>query len=421
MRAGAWERVRMGLFVVIFGFSAQLATADSRCSTDPCPANQYHAGFAKVDISPVIGKDVVPVLEGEPQLVTKIHDPLFAKALIITDGSTSVAVVALDLIGLSPAAFAKLQQYLVDNSQHDHLVLSLTHTHSGFIDEQTLPLLKANALAAITLANSNLEPVQIGAASARVDEAYNRRVYAERGVEMLWQNPDRKPNRPVDNELGVIHIQRLDGSPLVNIVNYSAHPTITMDLHTVVVSADYPSVITTRLSQSVGGEVMFLLGAAGDVNPFDSGTQPTALAVEKMHQLGTKLADAAARSVANISVFTQSGNIGIDTHSVNNPAAELSAIYLPPNILLATFPGEYFNELGLQLKTQSPVQHTFFIGYTNGTIGYVPTTEDFARGGYGADSTSMHPSTTALTGQQHIKASLELIMKLVERDSTQQR
>ena len=49
---------------------------------------------------------------------------------------------------------------------------------------------------------------------------------------------------------------------------------------------------------------------------------------------------------------------------------------------IATFPGEAFVELGLEVKSNSPFRDTFLIGLANGYHGYIPTVEDHELGGY---------------------------------------
>jgi hypothetical protein len=45
-------------------------------------------------------------------------------------------------------------------------------------------------------------------------------------------------------------------------------------------------------------------------------------------------------------------------------------------------PGEFFVEFGLEIKKRSPARLTFVVGLANGSVGYVPTEEAFAQGGY---------------------------------------
>ena len=43
---------------------------------------------------------------------------------------------------------------------------------------------------------------------------------------------------------------------------------------------------------------------------------------------------------------------------------------------------ELFCELAIAIRNQSPFEHTFYFGYTNGWIGYLPTSKAFEEGGY---------------------------------------
>ena len=46
-------------------------------------------------------------------------------------------------------------------------------------------------------------------------------------------------------------------------------------------------------------------------------------------------------------------------------------------------PGELFVEIGLAVKRASPFSHTMVFGYSNDSVGYLPTREAFPEGGYG--------------------------------------
>jgi len=65
-------------------------------------------------------------------------------------------------------------------------------------------------------------------------------------------------------------------------------------------------------------------------------------------------------------------------------SAEINTVLIGADIALATFPGEFFVEHGLALKARSQFEHTFFVGYTNGALGYFPTIRATTEGGYGA-------------------------------------
>ncbi|MEM8534717.1 MAG: hypothetical protein AAGF95_27995, partial [Chloroflexota bacterium] len=54
-------------------------------------------------------------------------------------------------------------------------------------------------------------------------------------------------------------------------------------------------------------------------------------------------------------------------------------------ILLVTLGAELFTEIGLSIKATSPAAHTLVAGVTNGCVGYLPTAEEHALGGYEVD------------------------------------
>jgi hypothetical protein len=47
---------------------------------------------------------------------------------------------------------------------------------------------------------------------------------------------------------------------------------------------------------------------------------------------------------------------------------------------------EPFCEIGLAVKQASPFPATFMCGYTNGRMAYMPTAEEWAKGGYEVDN-----------------------------------
>ena len=51
-------------------------------------------------------------------------------------------------------------------------------------------------------------------------------------------------------------------------------------------------------------------------------------------------------------------------------------------VALLGLEGEIFVRYQLELEAASPLQPTILCGYANGCIGYVPTADEYARGGY---------------------------------------
>jgi hypothetical protein len=359
-------------------------------------AAEFTAGISKVAITPVAHEDIVDTLRAGPKTVGKISDPLYVKTLILSDGLSRIAFITLDLMHIPPVVYADLLAHLRGGNAFNQIFLTVTHTHSGYMGNNDYDVLKEKIVFAIKMADANLQPVEIGVAEGQLDEAYNRIIRKPgSSTEMLWTNPTRQINRDVDQSVGVVNFRKLNGETLVNIVNYSAHPVVTMDLDNVVVSADYPGQLANTLKQRGEGETLFFLGAAGDINPYDADTKPTALSLEKSSELGEKLASEVIKTIRAIKSYQTNGRFSFDNIRYSLPViksgerdqvpAEINTLMLTDDVALASFSGEFFNQFGLTIKQQSPTKHTFFLGYTNGSLGYIPTQEAVLYGGYGAD------------------------------------
>jgi hypothetical protein len=88
-------------------------------------------------------------------------------------------------------------------------------------------------------------------------------------------------------------------------------------------------------------------------------------------------------------------------------AAELHGLRIG-DLALVGFPGEPFAEIGAEVKQRSPFAHTFFGGYTNDYLGYLPIDAARPDGGYEVETTPFAPTSAT----QVIEASLTLLHTL---------
>ena len=85
------------------------------------------AGVAEAVISPPVG---APLL-GPASPATGVHDDLYARALVLSDGVSSAAIVCLDLVGMDLALAAQVQTEVRRQAGVDVVFLISTHTHSA--------------------------------------------------------------------------------------------------------------------------------------------------------------------------------------------------------------------------------------------------------------------------------------------------
>ena len=98
------------------------------------------------------------------------------------------------------------------------------------------------------------------------------------------------------------------------------------------------------------------------------------------------------------------------------------------DIVITGMNAEMFFETGLEIRSRSPFPDTFSLGYTNGTVGYLPRASDYPRGGWDIDASyavpdrifQVHPHPVALhpdSEQRAIDATLALIHTLSDTPS----
>ncbi len=87
-------------------------------------------GFAHIDITPELRADAAVWLAGyyPGRAATGVHDPLFARCVVLKSGAQKIAWVSVDLIGLQFPAVQELRKRLTD---FDYVLVASTHNHEG--------------------------------------------------------------------------------------------------------------------------------------------------------------------------------------------------------------------------------------------------------------------------------------------------
>ena len=249
-------------------------------------AEQLRAGAARLDITPRTPIDLVGYSRRcDP--ADGVRHRLTAGALVLDDGRTRLAIIALDILALRPAQADQLRKKTAEaiGTGPECVMLNVSHTHGGpqshrggvkiggdqrglsdneldFIDS-----LPGRIIAVAEEAAGRLEPARAGAGSGWLELGVNRRERAADGRTILGWNPDKD----WDREVGVLRLDRPDGTPLAIAVNFACHPVV-VGPEDPAVNADFPGPMRDAVEdfyQDSGAVALFLQGAGGDVLPLE--------------------------------------------------------------------------------------------------------------------------------------------------------
>ncbi|EDY82274.1 hypothetical protein VDG1235_1894 [Verrucomicrobiia bacterium DG1235] len=372
--------------------------------TSTIHAGQLEVGVATIDITPKQGVETITGMGGITAVVDKIHDKLSAKAIVFKNGEQSVALISLELIGFGAEYVERIRSEVTKQTGIENVICAVTHTHgSGSARDEVAERIVGQAIEAAITANASVEPAKIGYGQGEWNGGYNRRVIKEDGsVEMLWNNSDRIDSTPVDDEVGVVLIQRAsDNSTLATLVNYAVHPVISMNFEELIISADYPGAMARKIEAQLGGTCIYFMGASGDINPYDAGMFRFATPEQvfaSVDQLGEELATEVQKVATEISASLADVSLEFDAYPLNlalrengphgakDQVAEVDTFLIDRQLAFVSLPGEIFVELGMGLKERSPAEMTFVITCANRHFRYVPTLQAACEGGYGATS-----------------------------------
>lgn len=400
-------------------------------------AGVLRAGSAKVNITPPVGVKLIGS-KGYPS--DSILDDLYAKALVLSDGSTTLAIVSVDLL-YSP--LEDITQPVRDIIKEkisipaENILVCATHTHSGpevFRRSKLLPEKQTNVddinqfylgslirkiAGSVSIAYQNMQDVKIGAAKSVLPEIiFNRRpkkpdgsvemaytlppevtatkeivTDGEGNVKMTFTVPDKElAFGPVDPEVCVLRVEDMDGGIVASLVNFGCHPVSIYPHLSTAISADYPAYTTKVIEEMEGGICLYALGLAGNVVPIQRG-------VEARKQIGKAVGGEALRKLQFVAT---SGDVTLkalkkevkfpakkpssseeasDADTTDYITTEIQVLRLG-DIYILGLPGEVLVEVGLEIKRRAGLEKLFVISISNDSIGYVCLSEAYEEGGY---------------------------------------
>jgi hypothetical protein len=272
-----------------------LAPAAPVHAAEPPPF--LRAGAATTNISPWLGMSINGNMHDAK--AEYVHDELHARALVLDDGKTRLAIVVADSCMIPRPVVSEAKQRIRERSglSADHVLISATHAHScptaGAVfqsepDPHYLQLLAIRIADSVQQAMTNLAPARIGWGVGKNDrQVFNRRWKMKPGTippdpfgrttDQVKMNPPVaspnliEPAGPVDPDVSVVAVQTSDGRPLALLSNYSLHYVGGVGANHA--SADYFGDFATRATTLLQAErfdppfvAIMSNGTSGDIN-----------------------------------------------------------------------------------------------------------------------------------------------------------
>ena len=212
------------------------------------------AGAAKVDVTPS------PL----PRNALGVHDRLYARAIVLDNGSTAAALVTVDAGGVSDATWQAVTQQLASELSipATHVMLTATHTHSAGGPAGADYV--ARIVQAVRLARQALVPARVGYGTGESFINVNRQI-TDPKTGRWWEGANR--DGASDKTVAVLTFTRVTGEPIAVYYNYAVHGVVAGQLDEI--SGDIPGATSRYIEDSFGSDVVAVwsLGAAGDQNP----------------------------------------------------------------------------------------------------------------------------------------------------------
>ncbi len=403
-------------------------------------SNQYiKVGISVVDISPKKGIELCGYAARSGGN-TGILDNVYVKTIAIDDGNKKAALISCDLLGLDFEIISSIKNKAKKELGLDTkaLMIASIHTHSGPVtihnngiglkDDDYIKFLKEKLWESISTAFTSMEPADAYYYQGTCDIGINRRGRIEEGS----IEPSADPNGIIDRQVSVIAFYRLENNgPFSVFFNFGCHPVV-LEPENNLVSADFPGAACSFIEKSFNGRVkaIFTNGSAGNINPILRGSENEvkingeklgSAVMDILKTKGSKLDPFLSYDVIEVILpyaqpimkeefqktlaeyneqrkKTKPGSVEeklaeANINWANKYLDEISNGKIPDylqiylyglrigNLSLIGIPAEVFAQTSIWIK-EHVSDKVLVLGYTNGNIGYLPSSDEISQGGY---------------------------------------
>ncbi len=201
-----------------------------------------------------------------------VHDELWARAVVMRSGETTLAIVALDAIGYFNDEVRKIRAAVQAQVELDHIIVTATHSHSApdligiWGPEEGVPGYHPYSVAFVR--EQAVWAVVEAAKAASVSALYvasGSAVSAESLQVVGNMHHDLRDPVVIDASLGVLQFRAPSGATtqvIATLVNWSGHPEHMIDGNSI--SSDYPHSLRSSLEKAYPQSIaIFVNGVLG--------------------------------------------------------------------------------------------------------------------------------------------------------------
>ncbi|MGH9434790.1 MAG: neutral/alkaline non-lysosomal ceramidase N-terminal domain-containing protein [Terriglobia bacterium] len=422
--------------------------AASALASFGAPPGTLSVGAARVDITPPPDAALPMSGYGERKAGFKsIHDHIYVRAIVLSDGTHDAALLAWELIGMPDQVWKDLSQRISTQLgiPANTLILAGEHVHSApspagaYVKGSPATIaytakLENYAFEAVREAKANLQPAQFGYGTGKCYININRREAYPKGSPdgAYWLGYN--PNGPSDKTVSVLKFENLARKPIAIFINYSVHGTV-MGENNLEVSGDLPGATSRFVERyyegrfvedrgDVGWEMqvqpqemaggngivaLWTSGPAGDQNPIVEDSDED---FSMVNALGRILGEESVRVANGITRMSSKATIWSAPQQVltcpgkrtepganpgqykfvdSNPVNIRLSLLMLNDIALAGVSGEVFTPIFQRLQKESPFTDTIMITHANGLSGYIPNDAAYNQVSYEITATHLKP------------------------------
>jgi neutral ceramidase len=199
-----------------------------------------------------------------PGNFTGVLDPIFVRTVVLDNGSTRAALIAIDAGAIPTELYDKVSARAAAELKipANQLLMSASHTHS--VPFRLDAGVEETILRGLHESVARLQSAQV-AWGTGVSHINVNRDRIDPKTNGWWEGPNYGGTS--DKTVAVVRIETPAGEPIAVYYNYAVHGVITGTLD--MISGDIPGAASRYVEESLGGDAVALWtsGAAGDQNP----------------------------------------------------------------------------------------------------------------------------------------------------------